>query len=67
VPEALAAYALELGEEGRKLVYTYDEQGGAAISRLLRQLNELGIEFTDLHTSESSLEEIFVSLVHQSS
>jgi ABC-2 type transport system ATP-binding protein len=31
----------------------------------LRQLNELGIDFKDLHTSESSLEEIFVSLVHQ--
>ncbi|GAB1579984.1 ABC transporter ATP-binding protein [Bordetella petrii] len=64
VPAVLAAYGLELSDEGHQLVYTYDnQQGGAEIARLLRQLDEAGIEFTDLSSSESSLEEIFVSLV----
>ena len=64
VPAALAAYGLELSNDGHGLVYTYDnQQGGGEIARLLRQLDEAGIEFTDLSSSESSLEEIFVSLV----
>src|SRR5690606_7113025 len=64
VPAVLAAYGLELSDAGHQLVYTYDnQQGGAEIARLLRQLDEAGIEFTDLSSSESSLEEIFVSLV----
>jgi len=64
VPDALAGYGLELGDEGHRLVYSYDnEQGGGEIARLMRQLDENGIEFTDLSSSESSLEEIFVSLV----
>ena len=50
-------------DNGHKLVYTYDNHGGGEISALLRHLSELGIEFTDLNSSESSLEEIFVSLV----
>ncbi|MBO1113549.1 ATP-binding cassette domain-containing protein [Bordetella petrii] len=64
VPAALAGYGLELTDEGHRLVYSYDnEQGGGEVARLLRQLDEAGIEFTDLSSSESSLEEIFVSLV----
>ena len=64
VPAALAGYGLELSGDGHQLVYTYDnQQGGGEIARLLRQLDEAGIEFTDLSSSESSLEEIFVSLV----
>ena len=64
VPAALAGYGLELSDDGHQLVYTYDnQQGGGEIARLLRQLDEAGIEFTDLSSSESSLEEIFVSLV----
>lgn len=64
VPHALAAYGLDLAGDGYQLVYTYDnKQGGGEIARLLRQLDESHIEFTDLRTSESSLEDIFVSLV----
>jgi len=65
VPAALAGKQLELAADGNELVYTFDTQAeSTGIASLLRQLNELGIEFKDLHTSESSLEEIFVSLVH---
>ena len=64
VPAALGGYGLELADDGHRLVYSYDnEQGGGEVARLLRQLDEAGIEFTDLSSSESSLEEIFVSLV----
>jgi len=64
VPTALDAYQLDLSSDGYKLVYTYDNQGGGDISRLLQDLSRLQIEFTDLNSSESSLEDIFVSLVH---
>lgn len=65
VPEALASLPLELADEGRTLVYTFDSQvEETGIAALLRRLGELGIEFKDLHSSESSLEEIFVELVH---
>ena len=64
VPAALTAYGLDLTGEGYQLVYTYDnQQGGAEIASLLRQLEAEKIEFTDLRSSESSLEDIFVSLV----
>jgi len=63
IPTALDAFQLDLSDNGHKLVYTYDNHGGGEISALLRHLSELGIEFTDLNSSESSLEEIFVSLV----
>jgi ABC-2 type transport system ATP-binding protein len=66
VPSQLANRQLELAADGTQLIYTFDTQADATgIASLLRQLNELGIDFKDLHTSESSLEEIFVSLVHQ--
>jgi ABC-2 type transport system ATP-binding protein len=46
------------------LVYTYDEQGDrAGIAALLRDLTQAGIRFKDLHTTQSSLEDIFVTLV----
>lgn len=64
VPESLASYGLDIVSDGYQLVYTYDnQQGGGEISSLLRQLDTLGIEFTDLRSSESSLEDIFVSLL----
>jgi ABC-2 type transport system ATP-binding protein len=66
LPEALAGYPIELNGSGSELVYTYDakhEAGG--IAALLRRLSELGIEFKDLHTDQSSLEDIFISLVHE--
>ncbi len=64
LPAALGDYPLELTKGGDELVYTYDireERGG--IAGLLKSLEALGIEFKDLHTDQSSLEEIFVSLV----
>ncbi|QNP41673.1 ABC transporter ATP-binding protein [Lysobacter solisilvae (ex Woo and Kim 2020)] len=65
VPPALADFALELADEGHALVYTFDTQREqTGIATLMRRLNEQGIDFRDLHSSESSLEEIFVSLVH---
>jgi ABC-2 type transport system ATP-binding protein len=64
LPEALAAFPLELSKDGHVLTYTFDVQGEhTGIAQLLRQLGELGIDFKDLHSSESSLEDIFVSLV----
>ena len=66
VPEALSAYALELSADGEELVYSYDTQGErTGITALLGHLTEQGIRFRDLHTKESSLEEIFVSLVSE--
>ncbi len=66
IPEALAAWSLTLADEGRTLVYTFDTQREeTGIAALLRALGEHGIDFKDLRSSESSLEDIFVSLVHQ--
>jgi ABC-2 type transport system ATP-binding protein len=65
IPPQLANRQLELSADGTQLTYTFDTQADATgIASLLRQLSEHGIDFKDLHTSESSLEEIFVSLVH---
>ena len=66
VPAALADYGLTLGADGRELVFDYDTQGErTGITALLRDLREAGVRFNDLHTSQSSLEEIFVSLVSE--
>jgi len=64
IPDALSEHSLELTSDGTKLIYTFDarsEQTGITI--LLRSLTEHGIDFRDLHSRESTLEEIFVSLV----
>ena len=54
--------------DGKKLVYTFNrERGGATIADILHKLGELGIRFTDVQSRESSLEEIFVSLVRSRS
>ncbi len=64
IPETLEPFKLELRGDGRQLVYTYDTQGErTGITRLLAALNAEEIRFRDLSTRESSLEEIFVSLV----
>jgi ABC-2 type transport system ATP-binding protein len=64
IPPALADLKLELLKDGTELVYTFDTQAAeTGIAALLRRLNEQGVEFKDLHTAESSLEDIFVSLV----
>lgn len=66
LPEALSDQPLSLDESGYELLYTFDsQQEQAGVARLLRQLADLGIEFRDLQTRESSLEEIFVGLVHE--
>ncbi|HEY6881641.1 MAG TPA: AAA family ATPase, partial [Polyangiales bacterium] len=55
---------LALSDDGHALVYTFDAQArDTGVASLLRKLAERGIEFTDLSTKESSLEDIFVSLV----
>ncbi|SFC60045.1 ABC-2 type transport system ATP-binding protein [Polaromonas sp. OV174] len=65
IPDALAGLPLELAGEGHTLVYTFDTQTEeTGIAALLKRLVEHGIGFKDLHSSESSLEDIFVSLVH---
>ena len=64
LPAELSAYPLELTDDGHVLVYTFDTQlKETGIETLLRRLTELGIDFKDLHSSESSLEDIFVNLV----
>jgi len=68
VPEALAAHRLTLSADGSELVYTYDTQGErTGITSLLADLNRAGIRFRDLHTKQSSLEDIFVGIVRQGS
>jgi ABC-2 type transport system ATP-binding protein len=64
IPDELKPFNLDLSADGSKLVYTFDREAGeTGIAPLIKLLGELGIEFQDLDTKESSLEEIFVSLV----
>ena len=64
LPEGLGAWPLELAEGGSALIYTFDAKGDhTGIAALMRQLSAAGVDFTDLQTSQSSLEDIFVSLV----
>jgi ABC-2 type transport system ATP-binding protein len=64
IPPALAAYDLALADDGRRLTYTYDTRAGhTGITALLGDIRSAGIRFNDLDTTQSSLEEIFVSLV----
>jgi ABC-2 type transport system ATP-binding protein len=64
LPPALAARDLALSADGNELTYTYDAQSERlGIAELLTRLFEAGIPFKDLQTSQSSLEDIFVSLV----
>lgn len=66
IPEALADWHLELEDEGHRLRYRFDAQAErTGIPSLLRRLSDLGIGFTDLDTSKSSLEDIFVDLTER--
>jgi ABC-2 type transport system ATP-binding protein len=66
IPPQLAAHRLALTADGHELVYTYDTQGEhSGIAGLLRDLGQAGIAFKDLHTTQSSLEDIFVDLVRE--
>jgi ABC-2 type transport system ATP-binding protein len=66
IPAGLGSYQLELANEGADLIYTYDAQRErTGIVHLLADLNGAGIQFKDLQTTQSSLEDIFVTLVHE--
>ncbi len=68
VPDALASYGLKLASHGHQLVYSFHAgRDRSRIADLLRELAALGIDFSDLQTHESSLEDIFVSLVRSRS
>jgi ABC-2 type transport system ATP-binding protein len=65
IPAALAAYPLALSPDGTALTYSYDTQRDqSGIAALLDDLDRAGVVFKDLQTRQSSLEDIFVSLVH---
>lgn len=66
LPGELTLEPVELSDDGYELIYTFDsQQEQAGVAKLLRTLGDLGIEYRDLRTRESSLEEIFVGLVHE--
>jgi ABC-2 type transport system ATP-binding protein len=66
LPAGIAEYHLELANDGSELVYTYDAKGeGTGIAALLEALDRAGVRFKDLHTTQSSLEDIFVNLVRE--
>ena len=65
VPASLAEYAIELDDSRKVLTVTIDAGARAPIGPLATELGKAGIEIVDVRTSETSLEEIFVNLVHQ--
>jgi ABC-2 type transport system ATP-binding protein len=66
VPPELAEWSPTLKADGNELEYVFDSNlEKTGVPSLLRRLSDLGIAFRDLHTSQSSLEDIFVSLVHR--
>jgi ABC-2 type transport system ATP-binding protein len=66
LPPELASPSLSLSEDGQTLTFTFDAQSDhTGIAELLRRLNAHGIDFKDLQTAESSLEDIFVRLVRE--
>src|SRR5690606_34731048 len=66
IPPALDGFALALADDGHELVFTFDAQHErTGIAELLRALSEHGIDFKDLQSSQSSLEEIFVNLLRE--
>jgi ABC-2 type transport system ATP-binding protein len=68
IPPELAEWQIELRDEGNQLLYTFDAKAErTGIASLIRRMTDLGIGFKDLATRQSSLEDIFVSLVHDRS
>ena len=66
LPDSLSEFGLELADEGRALVFSYDIKAErTGITRLLGALQENGLVLADLQTSQSSLEDIFVGLMHR--
>ena len=67
IPSSLSKWALELSSDKSQLIYTYDtDKGENSIPELLASITSTGISFTDIHTKQSSLEEIFIKLVKAS-
>jgi ABC-2 type transport system ATP-binding protein len=67
IPDELAQWKLVLAGEGNELVYEFDSRAEATgVPSLLRRMTDIGVQFKDLHTRQSSLEDIFVGLVHDS-
>ena len=66
LPPELAEWDLSVKAEGNELEYVFDSNAErTGVPSLLRKLSDLGIAFKDLNTRQSSLEDIFVSLVHR--
>jgi len=66
LPKSLNGHRLTLSADGNELIYTYDSQKErTGITNLLKDLADAGVRFKDLHTTQSSLEDIFVDLVRQ--
>jgi len=67
IPDCINGFDIQIKDQGKQLVYTYDtSEEHTGIATLLKHLSESGIQFTDLKTDQSSLEDIFVSLVKES-
>ena len=66
IPESLSKYAIEMSEGGETVTYTYDTTADATgITALLQDFSAAGMQLKDIRTTQSSLEDIFVDLVHQ--
>lgn len=66
IPKLLSEYDVSLSKDGSKITYTYDTSGdGTGITALLQAINESGLSLKDMQTTQSSLEDIFVNLVHE--
>ena len=67
IPQSLTLWSLELSDEGNQLTYTYDSHSEhTGIAELLRAIDRSGLLLKDVNTSQSSLEDIFINLVHNS-
>ena len=65
IPDGLKSFDLSIGNNGRSLIYTYEPNAEqrTGITTLLSSIHDSGLQLVDLHTSQSSLEDIFVDLV----
>lgn len=68
VPESMSSHDLDLSDDGNELIFTYDTHGkSTGITALLQDMHNAGISMKDLYTTQSSLQDIFVNLVHKDS
>lgn len=65
VPPALASYGLQLSADGLSLTYTYGKEASHEVAGLLQAVHEQGLQYQDIHTRQSSLEDIFVHLIEE--